>query len=130
MGETRNKGCCLIQPAICPHFQWIVPAKNSHSAGSLERQADKLVPLVKPPASDDLGRVGRLNPWEASFLVETGLDPSLPGGADIVRMKEWGGWGEGEGSTQMLKEPELQIKSGWDQFFSAYDVSRIVFPKI
>ena len=30
----------------------------------------------------------------------------------------------------MFKETELQIKSGWDQFFSAYDVSRIVFLKI
>ena len=46
------------------------------------------MPLIKPAASDDPGRVGRLNPWENSSLVETGLDPSLPGGADIVRTKE------------------------------------------
>lgn len=42
-------------------------------------------------------------------------------------MRQKGGGGR---SAQMFKEPELQIKSGWDQFFSASDLTRILFPNI
>lgn len=47
------------------------------------------MPLIKLTGSNDLSGVERLNAWETVSLVETsGLDPSLPGGADIVRKKE------------------------------------------
>lgn len=51
------------------------------------------MPLIKPSVLDDLSRVGRLNPWETLALMETGLDPCLPGGADTVRIGERGGGG-------------------------------------
>lgn len=44
--------------------------------------------LIKPTAWDDLGRVGRLKPWETAPLVEPGLDASQSGGADSVRRME------------------------------------------
>lgn len=51
--------------------------------------------LIKPTALDDPGRVGRQSLWETASLLETGLDPSLPGRADLV--KNEGMRREGEG---------------------------------
>lgn len=44
-------------------------------------------------------------------------------------MEGWVGVG-GAPITQRFKEPELQIKSGWDHFSFASDLMRCLFPKL
>lgn len=86
------------------------------------------MPLIKLTASDGLSRVGRLNPWETASLLEMDLDSSLPGSADIIRVKERGRRG-GVKDQLMFEEPGLQRKPGLAPFSSAPDLTGIFFPK-
>ena len=91
------------------------------------------MPLIKPPVLDDPSRVGRLNPWETLALMETGLDPRLPGGADIVRVRKRGGGGvRVEDQLRCSRSQSCkQNQAGISGFFfsSAFDGTRILFQK-